>query len=141
MNKLIPAFLIAAMVACGGKPTWTEHKAGPVSMQFPCKPSTAAAVTKCIRSDGSTFALAIVQKDVPDEEELKQTKEYADGIPNGELIKMDAFPLKWREKRRAEIVDSVLYYKGGVEYVVSLAYTSEKPPDIAEEFFAKVKFE
>jgi hypothetical protein len=141
MIKLIPAALLALLFACNSKPTWTEHKNGPLTMQFPCSPSTAAAVTKCVRTDGTEYSLAVVDKGISDEEELKQSKEYAENIPYGELVKMDAFPLRWREGRRTVKMDSMLYYKGGKEYVVSIAYTTEKAPAIVDEFFGKVKMQ
>ena len=62
MKKLIPAIFLAFLAACSSKPTWTEYKAGPVTMQFPCKPETAAAATKCMRSDGTTYKLDVVDK-------------------------------------------------------------------------------
>jgi len=140
MTKLIPAALLAFVLACSSTPSWTEYKTGPVTVQFPCKPSTAAAVTKCVRPDGSEYAIAVVDKEgISDEEELKQSKEYAENIPYGTLVKMDAFPLRWRESRRTVIIDSTLYYKGGKEYVVSVSYTTEKPPAITDEFLGKVK--
>jgi hypothetical protein len=141
MSKLIPATLLAALLACSGKPTWTEYKSGPVTMQFPCTPTTSASVTKCVRSDGTEFSLAVVKKDIPDQEELQQSKEYAEGIPNAQVLKADAFPVQWRESRRTGTIDAVLYYKGGVEYVVSVTYSSEQPPPIDAEFLGKVKVE
>lgn len=141
MTKLIPAALLALLLACNSKPTWTEYQAGPISMQFPCKPSTASAVTKCVRPDGTEYAVSVVDKGLSDDEELKQSKEYAENIPYGTLIKMDAFPLRWRESRRTVIIDSMLYYKGGKEYVVSVSYTTEKAPAIVDEYFGKVKAE
>jgi hypothetical protein len=141
MLKLIPAVLFAALLACSGKPTWTEYKSGPVTVQFPCSPKTSSAVTKCLRSDGTEYSLAVVEKNISDEEELAQSKQYAENIPYGEVLKMDAFPLHWREGRRQVKADCMLWYKGGKEYVVTAAYTSDKPPDILQEFFAKVKVE
>lgn len=141
MTKLIPAALFALLLACSSKPTWTEYKSGPVSLQFPCSPSTSAAVTKCVRPDGTEYSLAVVEKNISDEEELKQSKEYAENIPYGELIKMDAFPLHWREGRRTVKADCMLWYKGGKEYVATVAFTTEKPPAILQEFFDKVKVE
>jgi hypothetical protein len=142
MTKLIPSVLLAIVFGCSSKPTWTEYKTGPVTMQFPCSPGTSAAVTKCVRSDGSEYAISVVDKGgISDEEELKQSKEYAENIPYGTLVKMDAFPLRWRESRRTVIIDSTLYYKGGKEYVVSVSYTTEKPPAIVEEYLSKVKVE
>jgi hypothetical protein len=142
MTKLIPAALFASLLACNSKPSWTEYKAGPLTMQFPCSPSTASAVTKCVRPDGSEYAVAVVDKEgISDAEELKQSKEYAENIPYGTLVKMDEFPLRWRESRRTVIIDSTLYYKQGKEYVISVSYTTEKPPTITEEFLGKVKME
>ncbi len=142
MKKLtLAALLCSSLLACDSKPTWTEYKAGPLTMQFPCTPSTSAAVTKCTRPDGTEYALAVVEKGVSDEEEMKQSKEYAENIPYGELVQMDKFPLRWREGRRQTKVDSMLYYKGGKEYVVSIAYTTEKAPPIVDEYFGKVKVE
>ncbi len=141
MNKVILGALLALALACNSKPSWTEYASGPLKMQFPCTPNTSAAVTKCLRSDGTEYALAVVDKGISDADELKQAKEYAEAIPNGELVKMDAYPLRWRESRRTVAVDNVLYYKGGKGYVVSVSYTTEKAPAIVQEFFDKVKME
>ncbi len=148
MLKLIPAAaLLAAVLACNTKPTWTEYKSGPVTLQFPCSPSTAAAVTTCTRPDGTEYSLSVVEKKsdagqpLTDEEEIKQSKEYAENIPYGEVLKMDAFPLHWREGRRQVKADCMLWYKGGKEYVATVAYTTEKPPQTLQEFFDKVKVE
>jgi hypothetical protein len=141
MKLLTPAALFVLLLACDSKPTWTEYKAGPITMQFPCSPSTSAAVTKCTRSDGTEYSLTVVDKGITDEEELKQMKEYAENIPYGELVQLEKFPIRWREGRRQTKMDSMLYYKGGKEYVVSLAYTTEKAPAIVEEFFSKAKAE
>lgn len=141
MNRVILGALLALALACSSKPTWTEHASGPLKMQFPCTPSTSAAVTKCVRSDGTEYALAVVDKGISEAEELKQAKEYAEGIPNGELVRMDGYPLRWRESRRTVAMDNVLYYRGGKEYVVSVSYVTEKAPAIVQEFFDKVKVE
>lgn len=142
MTKLIPAALFALLLACNTKPTWTEHKTGPLTVQFPCKANTAAAVTKCTRPDGTEYAVAVVdKKGLSEEDQLKETKQYAENIPYGTLVKMDAFPLRWRESRRTVVIDSMQWYKAGVEYTVSVSYTTEKAPPIVEEFFGKVKME
>ncbi len=142
MLKLIPAAaLLAALLACSSKPTWTEYKSGPMTVVFPCAPSTSAAVTKCVRPDGTEYSLAVVDKNISDAEEIAQSKQYAENIPYGEVLKMDDFPLHWREGRRQVKADCMLWYKGGKEYVVTAAYTTEKPPEILPEFFGKVKVE
>jgi hypothetical protein len=139
MSKLIPLAALALLLgACSSKPSWTEYKAGPVTMMFPCKPETASATTKCTRSDGSEWRLAVVDKGLTPEEELAQAKEYAEAIPNGQLIQLDAYPVKWRESRRTQIIESWLFYKDGKEYVASVTYTSQQPPELAAEFFSKV---
>lgn len=137
MSKLIPAALLAALFACSSKPTWTEYKSGPVTMQFPCKVETNAAVTKCMRSDGTEFSLAVVDKGISPEEELKQAKEYAEQMPNAQLLQLDQYPVKWRESRRTTMAELWLYYKDGKEYVASVVYNSEKAPAEAAEFFSK----
>lgn len=141
MPKLIPAALVALALACSSKPTWTEHKNGPITLQFPCGPETAATTTKCMRSDGTLFKVAIVDKGISPEEELAQAKEYAEQMQNAQLIQLDAYPVKWRESRRTTMIESWLYYKDGKEYVASVEYSSQQPPAEAAEFFSKIKFE
>lgn len=140
MPKLIPAALFAVLLACNSKPTWTEYKAGPVTMQFPCKPETAAAATKCMRSDGTLYKLDVVDKaGLSAEDDLKQALEYAEGIPNGQILQKDQFPVKWRESRRTQMAEIWLYYKDGKDYTLSVEYSSQQQPPEAAEFFAKAQ--
>ncbi len=141
MFKLIPAVAVALLLACSSKPTWTEYKAGPVAMQFPCTPSTAAAATKCMRSDGTLYKLDVVDKSsdkISPEDELKVAKEYAEQMQNAQLIQLDKYPVKWRESRRTTMAEMWLFYKDGKEYTASVEYSSPQPPAEAAEFFSKV---
>jgi hypothetical protein len=149
MSKLIPlAALSLVLAACSSKPSWAEYKDGPVTLQFPCKPEKVSNTntTKCTTSDGSEWRLAAVDKNVEGEKPtpeaiLAEAKDYADQIPNGEIIQVNAFPVKWRESRRTNKVESWMYYKDGWEYTASVTYNTEQPPASASEFFAKVKME
>ncbi len=141
MSKLISAALFAVLLACSSKPTWTEHKNGPVTMQFPCKPETASAATKCMRSDGTLFKLDVVEKGITPDEELKQAKEYAEQMQNAQLIQLDQYPVKWRESRRTSMAEMWLFYKDGKEYTASVEYSSQQPPPEAAEFFSKIAFQ
>jgi hypothetical protein len=139
MSKLIPAALFAVLLACSSKPTWTEYKAGPVTVQFPCKPETAAAATKCMRSDGSTYKLETVDKaGIPAAEELTQAKEYVEQMQNAQVLQLEAFPVKWKESRRTSMAELWLFYKDGIEYTISVDYSSPQPPPEAVEFFSKL---
>ncbi len=142
MSKLIPAALFAVLLACSSKPTWTETKVGPLTVQFPCKPETAAAATKCMRSDGTLYKLDVVDKSadkISPEDELKISKEYAEQMQNAQLIQLDKFPVKWRESRRTSMAEMWLFYKDGKEYTVSAEYSSPQPPPEMAEFFSKVQ--
>ncbi len=141
MSKLIPAALFAVLLACSSKPTWTEHKSGPITMQFPCKPTTAAAATKCMRSDGTSYKLEIVDKTLSPEDELKEAKEYAEQMPNAQLIQLDKFPMKWRESRRTTMAELWLFYKDNKEYTVSVEWTTQAEPAEAAEFLSKTKMD
>jgi hypothetical protein len=144
MTKLIPAALVAALLACSSKPTWTEYKSGPITMQFPCTPETAAAATKCMRSDGANYKLEVVDKadaegkPLTPEAQLAQAKEYAEQMQNATLLQLDKFPVKWRESRRTTMAELWLFYKDGKEYTVSVEYSSQQPPPELAEFFSKV---
>ncbi len=147
MSKLIPAALFAVLLACSSKPTWTEHKNGPISLQFPCKPETAAAATKCMRSDGTLFKLDVVDKvdgegkPITAEDELKTAKEYAEQMQNAQLIQLDKYPVKWKESRRTTMAEMWLFYKDGKEYTVSVEHSSQQAPAEAAEFFSKIQMQ
>lgn len=147
MSKLIPAALFAVLLACSSKPTWTEYKAGPITMQFPCKPETAAAATKCMRSDGTLFKLDVVDKvnaegkPITPEEELTTAKEYAEQMQNAQLMQLDKYPVKWRESRRTTMAEMWLFFKDGKEYTASVEYSSQQPPAEAADFFAKIQMQ
>lgn len=140
MFKLILAALFAVLLACNSKPTWTEYKAGPLTVQFPCTPETAAAATKCMRSDGTLYKVDVVDKaSTSAADELKQAKEYAEQMQNAQLIQLDKFPVKWRESRRTSMAEMWLFYQDGKEYTVSAEYSSQQPPPEMAEFFTKIK--
>lgn len=139
-QRLLLASALLALAACkADKPAWKAHDAGPLSLEFPCQPATAAAVTKCMRPDGTEYALAVVEKGIPAEEELAQISEYARAIPKGEVLDVAQFPVKWREIRQYGVLESHVYYLDGKELTVSVAYSSNQPPPQLAEFFSKVK--
>ncbi len=132
---LAAAALLAA--ACNTKPTWTPYSAGPVSMEFPCKPERSSAVTKCMRSDGTVYALAVVDKAIDPDQELKDISEYAKTLPKSELISEGRYPLRWREVRQFRQLDSWLYFRDGKEYTATVDYATEKLPETGAEFFSR----
>ena len=140
MSKLIVAVAaMSAVLACSSKPTWRDQKVGPLALQFPCEPQSSGSVVKCSLSDGTEFSVTTIEKKLSDAEEIAQTRQYVEGIPNSQLLKGDAFPLQWRESRRTVIFDGTLYYVKGIEYVVGVSYTTTSAPPIAAEFVSKVK--
>lgn len=146
MSKLIPLALLSLVAAaCSSKPTWTEFKKGPVTMQFPCKPVEVANTNtvKCTTNDGTEWRLESVDKgpDATPETSLAEAKDYADQIPNSELIKVDAFPVKWRETRRTTKVEAWLFHKDRWDYTAAVNYSTPQPPALSAEFFSKVKVE
>lgn len=147
MSKLIPAALLAALVACSSKPTWSEYKTGPVTMQFPCKAETAAAATKCMRSDGTLFKLDVVDKvdgegkAISNEAALQTAKEYVEQMQNAQVVQIDKFPVKWRETRRTSAAEMWLLYKDGKEYTFTVEHSSQQAPPETAEFFSKIQFQ
>jgi hypothetical protein len=137
---LLLAVSALAMSACpSSKVTWTTHDAGPITVDFPCTPSTAAAVTKCMRPDGAEYALEVVEKGLPADQELAQLAEYAKAIPKGEVQDVSQFPVKWREVRQFGTFDFQVYYLDGKEYSVRVQYSAEKAPATVGEFFTRPK--
>jgi hypothetical protein len=133
---LAAAFLLAA---CNTKPTWHPHAVGPISMEFPCEPTTTAARTKCMRPDGTEYALTVVDKTIPVEQELKETAEYARQLPKSEVFEGSKFPLRWREVRQFRRLDSWLFYGDGKEYTATVDYSTDALPATGEEFFSRIK--
>ncbi len=136
-RTLLAAALVLA--ACNTKPTWRPYAAGPISMEFPCEPSTTSARTKCMRPDGTEYAFAVVDKDVPAEQELKETAEYARQLPKSEVFQDSKFPLRWREVRQFRRLDSWLYFRDGKEYTATVDYSTDALPATGEEFFSKIQ--
>jgi hypothetical protein len=140
MSKLIPLALLATVLgACSSKPSWTEYKRGPVTMQFPCKPKDVVNTftTKCTTSDGSEWRLSAVEKEVKTAEaSLKEAQEYVDQIPNGKKFQVDKFPVKWREARRTNVQEAWLYYKDGWDWTASVTFATPEPPAATEQFFS-----
>ena len=134
---LAGAFLLAA--ACSSKPVWRPHAAGPISMEFPCEPTASGARVKCMRPDGAEYALAIVDKTIPAEQELSEIAEYAKTLPKAEVFEATRFPLRWREVRQFRRLDSWLYYRDGKEYTATVDYSTEQLPATGAEFFSKIK--
>ncbi len=140
MRKLIVSIAAAtALAGCSSKPNWQEHKVGALTVTFPCTPEQSSATTKCGMSDGTNFSVAVVDKTLTPEQQLAETKQYVEQLPNTQVIKLDAFPLRWRETRRATVADVAQYYVGNKEYTLTVDYTSTQPPALAQEFFGKVK--
>jgi hypothetical protein len=83
--------------------------------------------------------VAVVDKDLTPEQQLAQTKEYVEQLPNTEVVKIDAFPLRWRETRRSQKADVAQYYIDKREYTLTVDYTTTAAPAVAADFFAKVK--
>jgi hypothetical protein len=139
-QRLLLAAALLALAACkADKPVWKAHDAGPLSLEFPCEPATAAAVTKCMRPDGAEYAVAVVEKGIPAAEELAQISDYAKAIPKGEVLDVGQFPVKWREIRQYGTLEAAVYYLDGKEFTVSVAYSSNQAPPQLAEFFSKVK--
>ncbi len=134
---LAAAALLTA--ACSSKPTWQAYSEGPVSLEFPCKPEKSVAVAKCMRPDGTTYALAVVDKTIPADQELKDISEYAKTLPKAEVLADGKFPLRWREVRQFRRLDSWLYYRDGKEYTATVDYSTDELPEAAKEFFSRIK--
>jgi len=136
---LLSLAALTALAGCNSKPDWQEQKVGVLTVTFPCKPAQFAATTKCGLSDGTNFAIAVVEKELTPDQQLAETKQYVEQLPQTEVIKIDGFPLKWRETRRSQKADMVQYYFDKKEYTLTVDYTTSDVPAIAAEFFGKVK--
>lgn len=136
---LLAVFALSLSACPSSKVTWTTYDAGPLTLDFPCTPATAAAVTKCMRSDGAEYALEVVEKGIPAEEALAQIAEYAKAIPKGEVHDVSKFPVKWREVRQFGNFDFQVYYVDGKEYSVRVQYSAQQAPAAVAEFFSRVK--
>lgn len=140
MKKLLLAAAVLGAGACDGKPTWQPRAVGALSVEFPCRPEESGVVVKCARSDGTEFSVATIDKGaLTPEQQLAETRTYVEGMPKSQLLVGDAFPLKWRELRTNLAYESWQWYAGGKEYTAKVAYTSEQPPPLAGEFFARIK--
>ena len=138
-KRLLLAVAAAALCACPAKKTsWTPYDAGKLTLEFPCTPQTAAAVTKCMRSDGTLYAVAVVEKGVSPEQALQDTVEYAKGLPKTTVL-TETFPVKFVEERQFGKLESAVYYLDGKEYTASVQYSSNQVPPDLSDFFAKVK--
>jgi uncharacterized lipoprotein NlpE involved in copper resistance len=140
-------FLAAAAVAaltlvgCRNKnATWTAHDAGVLTIEFPCVPkATGGENMKCTRSDGTEYALRVVQKGLDPQAELAEALDYVREIPKGEVFQDKQFPLRWREVRQFGVLDFLMFYLDGKEYTLSVQYFSPPPPKEMDDFFAKAK--
>jgi uncharacterized protein YceK len=130
---------LITLAGCSSKPDWQEQKVGALTVTFPCKPAQFAATTKCGMSDGTNFSIAVVDKELTPEQQLAETKQYVEQLPQTEVLKIDAFPLKWRETRRSQKADVAQYYFDKKEYTLTVDYTTTEAPPIGAEFFGKVK--
>lgn len=138
-SALATLAMFFAVAACKSDTvTWTAHDAGPLSLEYPCKPETSAAVTKCMRPDGTVYSLAVVEKGVSAEQALQDTVEYAKGLPKTTVL-TETFPVKFVEERQFGKLESAVYYLGGKEYTASVQYSSQQAPPQLQEFFSKVK--
>ena len=139
-SSMTRSLLAAALVlAACTKPTWHPHTVGPVSMEFPCEPSTTLARTKCMRPDGTEYAMAVVDKTIPTEQELKEVAEYARTLPKAEVFEDSKYPLRWREVRQFRRLDSWLTYRDGKEYTATVDYSTDALPAAGVEFFSKIQ--
>jgi len=145
MESLMPrSLLVAALLlsaACNTKPTWRPHTAGPIAMEFPCQPTASGAVVKCMRPDGAEYALAIVDKTIPADQELKEIAEYAQSLPKAEVFEATRYPLRWREVRQFRRLDSWLYYQDGKEYTATVNYSTDELPAAGAEFLSRIKIQ
>lgn len=140
MRSIPFAAALVALCACGGGTvSWTAHDAGPLVVEFPCTPKASGVAMKCMRKDGSEYALRTVQKDLSPEEELAQAREYVREIPKGEVFDDAAFPLKWREVRQFHTIDFQMYYVDGQELTLSVQYPAPPAPKQTGEFFSRAK--
>ncbi len=134
------ALLPLALTACGDrKITWTTHEAGPLVVEFPCVPKESGVAWKCMRSDGSEYAIRKVEKGLPLDAELAEAREYMRAIPKGEVFQEDAFPLRWREVRQFTTIDFLMYYEDGKELTLEVSYPAPPPPKELDEFFSRAK--
>jgi len=134
-TPLAAALLLAA---CSGKPTWKPYTAGPIAMEFPCEPTSSGTVVKCMRPDGAEYALAVVDKTIPADQELKEIAEYAQTLPKAEVFEATKFPLRWREVRQFRRLDSWLYFRDGKEYTATVNYSTDDLPATGAEFFSRI---
>jgi len=138
--RLPTVALLAGLAACSSKPTWQAHDVGALAVEFPCSPEESAAVVKCGRADGTEFQVAVVDKaGYTPEQQLAETRAYVEGMPKTQLIEGNAFPMKWIEVRTNLAYVNWQWFKDGKEYTARVAYTSQQPPPIVDEFFSRVK--
>ncbi len=138
-RTLLAAVLLLAAAGCNSKPVWKPYSKGPVSLEFPCEPAETGARVKCMRPDGTEYALAVVEKTVPAEQELKEMAEYAANLPKGEVLEGSKYPLRWREVRQFRRLDSWLLFQDGKEYTITVDYSTDGLSEEAKEFFSKIK--
>jgi len=137
---LVSAVALLALAGCGEKKvTWTAHDAGAIIVEFPCQPKPSGIAMKCMRPDGSEYALRTVEKGLTPEAELAEARDYVREIPKGEVFEDAAFPLKWREVRQFSTIDFQMYYVDGKELTLSVEYPAPPAPKTTEEFFQRAK--
>jgi hypothetical protein len=139
MTRALLAAAFLSTLACNSKPLWRSHTVGPIAMEFPCEPASSMATVKCMRPDGTLYAIAVVDKTIPAEQELKEIAEYAQTLPKAEVLEASRFPLRWREVRQFRRLDSWLYYRDGKEYTATVDYSTDALPATGSEFFSKIK--
>lgn len=140
MRSIVTAAALLALTACGEKKvTWTAHDAGTIVVEFPCSPKPSGVAVKCMRSDGSEYALRTVEKGLAPDAELAEARDYIREIPKGEVFDDAAFPLKWREVRQFTTIDFLMYYVDGKELTLSVAYPVSPAPIQTAEFFSRAK--
>lgn len=138
--RTLAAVVLLGLTACGSrKVTWVPHDAGPIVVEFPCAPKTSGVAVKCMRTDGSEYALRTVDKGLPLDAELAEARDYVREIPKGEVFEDAAFPLKWREVRQFHTIDFQMYYADGKELTLSVQYPTPPAPKETAEFFARAK--
>jgi hypothetical protein len=138
-TTLAAAAILLVASACNSKPVWKSYSKGPVTLDFPCEPTESGARVKCMRPDGTEYALAVVDKQIAPEQELKDIAEYASTLAKAEVMEGSKYPLRWREVRQFRKLDSWLYFQGDKEYTITVDYSTETLPETAVEFFSRIK--
>jgi hypothetical protein len=119
---------------------WTDIRIGPATVQFPCKAAQLApGQTRCTLPDGADFSLTVVGLKRSELDELQLVRAYVQGNPAAKLVQGDAFPVRWTESRWLHKEQHELLLVGGMEYLLTVSYSTAEPPAAAGEFFSRAK--